>query len=177
MAAAAREELGIAPLDPLDCHRYAGNAGLAVLSFEELTTLPAASRRQLLDVDPESWSGMTLKEGGVNAIILNPAHSVERQRNTLMHEIAHVLLKHVPTRVDFGPGGILLVSEFAEDDEGEADWLAGAMLLPREGLMACRSRGMTNTQIATYYGASGQLTDWRIRMTGIDVQRRRATTR
>jgi hypothetical protein len=45
------------------------------------------------------------------------------------------------TRVDFGPDGILLVSESSEDDEAEADWLAGALLLPRDALMACRNRG------------------------------------
>lgn len=148
-----------------------------MLSFDELAELSPDSRRQLLQVDSDSWSGMTLKEGNTTAILVNPAHAIERQRSTIMHEISHVLLKHVPTRVDFGPGGILLVSEYAEDDEGEADWLAGAMLLPRVALVSCRARRMTNAQIALHYGTSTQLSDWRIRMTGIDVQRRRAAGR
>lgn len=176
MAATARQELGLALLDPLDCHLYAAHVGVIMLGFNELN-LPAASRRQLLEVDSESWSGMTLKEGDTTAILVNPTHAKERQRNTIMHEVSHILLKHVPTRVDFGPGGILLVSEYAEDDEGEADWLAGAMLLPRDALMSCRAKGMTNAQIASHYGVSNQLSDWRIRMTGIDVQRGRAAAR
>lgn len=177
MAASARQELGLGPTDPLDCHQYALHVGLLVLGFDELFELSPESRRQLLEVDSESWSGMTLKEGEATAILINPVHSVERQRNTLMHEIGHVLLKHVPTRVDFGPGGILLVSEYSEDAEGEADWLAGAMLLPRDALMSWRAHGSTNAQIAVRYGASLQLTDWRIRMTGVDVQRRRGAGR
>lgn len=177
MAAAARQELGLGLLDPLDCYRYVAHVGIVMLDFDELGLLTGESRRQLLEVDSESWSGMTLKEGGVTAILLNPTHAIERQHNTIMHEVSHILLQHVPTRVDFGPGGILLVSEYAEDDEGEADWLAGAMLLPRDALMSCRAHGMTNAQIALRYGTSPQLTEWRIRMTGIDVQRRRAAAR
>ncbi len=177
MAAAARQEIDLGPIDPLDCQRYAAHVGVAMLSFDELSELSPESKRQLLQVDSESWSGMTIKEGNVTAILVNPTHAIERQRSTVTHEISHVLLKHVPTRVDFGPGGILLVSEYAEDDEDEADWLAGALLLPRVALASCRARGMTNAQIALHYGTSTQLSDWRIRMTGIDVQRRRAAGR
>ena len=177
MAVSARQEIGLGPTFPLDCLRYLAHISILVLGFDELAELSPTSRRQLLHTDAESWSGMTVKEGEDVAIVLNPTHTPERQRSTMMHEASHVLLQHVPTRVDFGPGGILLVSEYAADDEDEADWLAGAMLLPRDALMECRSRGMSNAQIAGYYGASVPLTEWRVRMTGIDVQRRRAASR
>jgi Zn-dependent peptidase ImmA (M78 family) len=177
MAAAARQEIALGPIDPLDCGRYAAHIGIAMLNFDELTALSPESKRQLLQADSDSWSGMTIKEGSVTAVLLNPTHAIERQRNTLMHEASHILLKHVPTRVDFGPGGILLVSEYAEEDEDEADWLAGALLLPRTALASCRDHSMTNAQIAQRYCTSTQLSDWRIRMTGIDVQRRRAAGR
>ena len=47
----------------------------------------------------------------------------------------------------------------------------------RTALASCRAQGMTNAQIAQRYGTSTQLSDWRIRMTGVDVQRRRAAGR
>jgi Zn-dependent peptidase ImmA (M78 family) len=91
-----------------------------------------------------------------------------------MHELAHIRLGHVATRVDVGPAGILLVSEYSEEDESEADWLASALLLPRDALHYFRGRGQTSEQIARHYGVSQQLCEWRLRMTGIEIQIRRA---
>ncbi len=176
LAGEAREKLGLSPADPLDCYKYAEQLGVSLLAFDELE-LPAATKRQLLVVDSESWSGMTIKVGGETAVLVNPSHSPERKCSTVMHELSHVILIHVPTRVDVGPEGILLVSEYSEDDEAEADWLAGALLLPRAALMVCRGRGMTNALIAKTFGVSNQLCEWRLRMTGIDIQLRRAGAR
>ena len=112
---------------------------------------------------------MTLKESGVTAIIVNPSHSRGRQSSTLMHELAHVILKHVPVRVDLSTTGMLLLSDYSEDAEAEADWLAAAMLLPRDVLIHHRRRGETINEIATAFGTSDRLCEWRLRMTGVDV--------
>ncbi len=137
LAVDARQQLGLGPTDPLQGARYAAYLGIDILKFDELN-LSEGARRQLLEVDPESWSGMTIKVDGRTGILLNPAHGAERQHNTLAHELSHIILGHVPTRVDLGPGGIMLVSEYSEDDEAEADWLSGALLLPRDALLQCR---------------------------------------
>ncbi|MCU1298056.1 MAG: hypothetical protein JWO91_2334, partial [Acidobacteriaceae bacterium] len=55
----------------------------------------------------------------------------------------------------------------------EADWLGAALLLPREGLVRLRSAHRATAEIATYYGVSEALCEWRLRMTGVDVQMRR----
>lgn len=172
----ARQELGLSPTDPLDGARYAAYLEVGILEFDELD-LSAGARRQLLEVDPESWSGMTIKADRRTGILVNPVHSAERQHSTITHELSHIILDHVPTRVDLGPGGIMLVSEYSEDDEAEADWLSGALLLPRDALLQCRIRGMTNAAIAGRYKVSGPLCEWRVRMTGIDAQLRRAAAR
>jgi Zn-dependent peptidase ImmA (M78 family) len=91
-----------------------------------------------------------------------------------MHELAHIRLGHVATRVDVGPDGILLVSEFSQDDEDEADWLAGALLLPRDALRHLRGLGQSAEDIARHFGVSKQLCEWRLRMTGVDIQLRRS---
>lgn len=117
---------------------------------------------------------MTIKEAGIMAIIVNPSHAPERQSSTMMHEISHIILKHVAVRVDLSQTGIMLVSEYSEDDEGEADWLAGTLLLPRDTIKHYRELGMTSTQIARLFGVSNQMCEWRIRMTGIEVQMRRS---
>lgn len=176
LSAQARLELGLEPLAPLDPWRYAAHIGVVVLDFDAFE-ISANCRKRLLHTDSESWSGMTLKEGDVTAIIVNPSHSPGRQSSTLMHELAHVMLKHVPARVDISANGMLLLSDYSEDAEGEADWLAAAMLLPREVLMRSRRRGEAINHIAAVFGTSDQLCEWRVRMTGVDMQLRRAGRR
>jgi hypothetical protein len=58
----------------------------------------------------------------------NPANALTRQRNDLMHELAHIELKHVPARVDFSKSGLLLLSDYSDEQEQEADWHAAARL-------------------------------------------------
>lgn len=171
-SAQAREVLGLQPLSPLCPWTYASHLGVVVLDFDELG-LQAKDRTQLLEKDPESWSGMTLREGQTHAIIVNPAHSRGRQSSTLTHELSHLILKHVPARVDVSTTGLLLLSDYSEDQEDEADWLSAALLLPREVLIQERSRGLSTVAIALAYGISDQLCEWRLRMTGVDVQLRR----
>lgn len=171
-AETARLALKRGSLDPIDPWAYANHVGVAVLDFTKLG-LSAKCIRQLTVVDAESWSAMTLKEGNILAIVLNPAHALTRQRNDLTHELAHVDLKHVPTRVDVSKTGLLLLSDYSEEQEQEADWYAGALLLPRVALVHHRSEGRTAAEIAKLYGVSEALCEWRLRMTGVDIQLRR----
>jgi Zn-dependent peptidase ImmA (M78 family) len=171
-ADSARSSLGISSLSPLDPWAYAAYLEVIILDLEDLG-LTKKSAHQLLVADPGSWSAMTIKEGDAIGVIVNPSHAMTRQRNDLTHELAHVELKHVPTRVDVSPTGYLLLSDYSEDQEQEADWLAGALLLPRNALVTSRTRGQTVEQIAATYGVSPALCDWRLKMTGVDLQLRR----
>jgi Zn-dependent peptidase ImmA (M78 family) len=94
-----------------------------------------------------------------------------------MHELAHIQLKHTPARVEVSKLGVLLLSDYSDEQEQEADWHAAALLLPRDGLIQMRARSDSASQIAAHYGVSESLCEWRLRMTGADVQIRRARTR
>lgn len=170
----ARAALGLDALSPLDPWAYAQNLGVVILDIDQLEISPAC-RRQLLITDSDSWSGMTLREGDLVGIVLNTSHSHARQASTLSHEIAHYVLKHIPAHVDVSPTGMLLLSEYSDDAESEADWLAAALLLPRGALMLKRRAGKSVAEIATEFGTSEQLCEWRLRMTGVDVQLKRAS--
>jgi Zn-dependent peptidase ImmA (M78 family) len=161
---------GVAPLNPA---HYAAHIGVHILTLDELA-LSDSARRQLLEVDSSSWSGMAIREGGLTGVLVNPTHVPERRASTMMHELAHIELKHVPIRVDISSNGILLVSEYSEDDEEEANWLSGALLLPREALKLYRSNGWSPARIRRHFGVSEDMYTWRIRMTGVEVQIRRA---
>jgi Zn-dependent peptidase ImmA (M78 family) len=171
-ATAARQILGVSALSRLDPWLYASHLKVAILDFKRLG-LTERAVRQLTVVDGDSWSAMTLEEAGVRAIVLNPAHASTRQANDLMHELAHVELKHTPARVEISTSGIFLLSDYSDDQEQEADWYAGAMLLPRDALIHHRSRALSVGEIAKIYGVSAPLCEWRLRMTGVDTQLKR----
>ena len=172
-ALAARKALGVTSRSALDPWAYAKHLGILVLNLHKLE-LSATTKRQLLVIDSGSWSAMTIKEGSLTAIIVNPSHAPTRQRNDLMHEVAHAELKHVPARVEVSKStGLLLLSDYSDDQELEADWLAAALLLPRDALAHHRARRSTISEIAELYGVSEKLCEWRLRMTGVDIQLRR----
>ncbi len=164
---AARELLGLRPTDRLCPWEYAAVLGAMVFGADELDLDPEDSR-QLLHLDPDSWSGMTLYEEGMHVVVLNSAHPRTRQTATLMHEIAHITLDHVPTDVSVSPSGLVLLSDYSADQEEEADWLGAALLLPEPVLLDGRSRGLSTAAIASAYGVSDALCQWRCRMTGVE---------
>lgn len=169
MAQKARADLGLEERSPLCPWTYATHLGIRILTFDELD-LTGQYRRQLLDIDPDSWSGVTLRQDGKHYVVLNPRHVKSRQASTLMHEIAHIILPHLPGRVDVSVSGMMLLSEYSDDQEQEADWLSAAFLLPREALHHYRVMGWTSAAICERYGVSGPLCEWRLRMTGVDAQ-------
>jgi Zn-dependent peptidase ImmA (M78 family) len=175
-SAAAREALDITLLAALDPWAYAAYLKVRILDLHKLG-LSQGVVRQLVQVDPDSWSAMTIQEAQAFGIVLNPAHAITRQRSDLMHELAHIELRHVPARVQVSGTGLVLLSDYSEDQEQEADWHAAALLLPREGLVRLRAQRKSTDEIATHYGVSRSLTEWRLRMTGVDIQMRRSALR
>jgi len=149
---------------------FLASIGITIWEPKEIPGIDHAHVIQLTETDPDSWSGCTIKENGHTAIIINPTHPITRQANTLMHEWSHIKLRHKPNRVDRSPNGLLLLSDYPKDIEDEADWLAGALLLPREGILQSRKQGLTAERIAQHYGVSKDLTNWRLRMTGVNKQ-------
>ncbi len=172
-AAAARVALGLAPNARIDPWAYAAYLNVRVLELGNLG-LTSQTVRQLTVVDSDSWSAMTLQLDEAFFIVLNPAHAVTRQHADLMHELAHIELRHAPARVEVSETGLLLLSDYSDEQEQEADWLGAALLLPRDGLVRFRSGGKSTIEIANHYGVSEPLCEWRLRMTGVEVQMRRA---
>lgn len=163
----ARKKLNLTALDPLDPWKFAESLDVLVYYPEDLSLDPE-HLHQLLKADPDSWSGMTLDEDSVRLIVLNSVHSKRRQCSTLMHELAHLILDHVPATVAVSNSGLTLLSDYSDDQEEEADWLGAALLLPEAALLHYRSSGFSNSQIADKYCVSNELCAWRCRMTGVE---------
>jgi Zn-dependent peptidase ImmA (M78 family) len=59
---------------------------------------------------------------------------------------------------------------FDQKQEDEANCLAWALLLPRDALFDARKSRLPLDSIATAFGVTETLVQYRLRMTGIDVQ-------
>lgn len=166
-----RDGLNIPAQDPVDPRYLLSSLGIIVWEPKEIPNLPEEYLEQLTVVDPDSWSGVTIRDSGQIVIVVNPTHPYTRQANTLMHEWAHIELRHKPNRVDRSiAGGLLLLSDYPKEQEDEADWLSGAILLPRDGILHHYAIGSGAAEIAQHYGVSETLANWRIRMTGVARQ-------
>jgi Zn-dependent peptidase ImmA (M78 family) len=171
-----RAQLGLGPIDALCPWKVAEHLGIHVFDVKDLS-VPANDVEHLTNAGSDSWSGFAIRESGLVGVVLNTGHQKPRLRNTLMHEISHIYLKHVGSRVDISESGLLLVSDFSRDQEDEANWLSGALLLPREALLTARRAKQSVSQICEDFGVSSELCNWRLRMTAVDMQLKRGRSK
>jgi IrrE N-terminal-like domain len=168
-----RTDLGLRPFEPLLPAQLASYLEIHLCTPLDIPGIPQNVLDQLLKHDPSGWSGVSIQRFGRALVIYNPEHSSGRQSNDIMHELAHLILDHKPTTVILSQDGSLVMRSFNQQQEEEADWLAGCLLLPRDALVHSAKLGLTIEQIATKYCVSAKLATFRRRITGIDTQMRR----
>ena len=169
-----RREVDLKAIDPLDPWRLAMHIGIEVWKPQDIPGIDPACLKTLLRTDPSSWSAVTLCVGETDLIILNSSHSKARQASDLTHELAHLLIGHSASRMDVSEDGFLILNTFDRQQEDEANWLAGCLLLPREAVVVIRKRGTDLAAAARSYGVSMEMLTYRINVTGVDFQVSRA---
>ena len=169
MSRSLRTELGLDPFAPLSAERLASYLGVYLWSVENLGLTPD-DVAQLVDNDPDSWSAITVSAAGLEAIILNPKHRRGRYSSDVMHELAHLLLGHEPSTMFFAGQENLALRGFNKDAEDEANWLAGALLLPRDALVKLRAKRCPPEAACDEFGVSRQMLEFRTRVTGVERQ-------
>lgn len=177
-AATLRRELELEALSPIDPLRVASFLGVEVCTPRDISGLPADVTDPLLTDDPYGWSAVSFAIEGGGLLIYNPRKSKGRQASDIMHELAHFLLDHKPTTIIMSQESDIAIRSFDAKQEDEANWLAWAVLLPRDALVVCLRRRLDVAAIAGEYGVSEELVTFRIRITGVASQfrvgRRRA---
>jgi hypothetical protein len=156
-----------ARLDPRDLARH---IGVDVWTPEDIAGLGTQVLSQLLHVDPDSWSAVTLTVGQVSVVIINSSHPDTRQNNSLAHEVSHLILKHQPAQAFVTPDGMMVMNEYNRLHEEEANCLSATLLVPREGLLHFLSMGWSDERIAVHFGISMDLLRMRKNLTGVERQ-------
>jgi Zn-dependent peptidase ImmA (M78 family) len=174
VASQKRRALKVSSASHLDPRLLAKEMGVRVVEIDEIPDLAEGTFQQLTVEDPESWSAATVCWKGRYLVVMNSAHSEARRASSLMHELAHILIGHKPARLDVTPDGLMILSSYDKQNEDEANWLAAALMLPREALLLIRRRRMSNEQAALAFGCSVQMLKFRLNTTGVDIQLRRS---
>ncbi len=169
-----RKELGVGNTAPLNPRALATYLGVKVLSPCQLEGLSSPVCNRLLSRHADTWSAITVSNETERLIVYNSSHSPARQSSDITHELAHLLLDHAPTQVFVAPGKSLALRTHDKNQEDEANWLSGALLLPREALMHIRRGRLTEEAACKTYGVSRDLLRYRLNVTGVDLQLRRS---
>jgi hypothetical protein len=178
-----REFGGVADDQALDPFALAGFAKLMVVDFDQIEGLSPESREHLLGSAVDQWSGGACSRplpNGWRIVILNPAHGPQRNRATLMEEVAHVFLGHQPNRLAFITSdngskqtpepatqtkGRMAARDYNKSDEEAAYAVGAAALVPYATLRRLVLEGQNADQIARRFRVSRQLVEYRIKVT------------
>jgi Zn-dependent peptidase ImmA (M78 family) len=173
LALEIRAELKLAPqarLIPTDLAEY---LGVPVLSLQGLAPFEAGDNEGDMSLGDavalftgpsrEKLSAFTIAQDTHRLIVYNESHPETRQANSLAHELSHILLEHEPSPHSDQYGHRFWSPEIEE----EANLLAAALLVPREGARIVLESGRSEAQAAKHFGVSLQLFQWRARQTGV----------
>jgi Zn-dependent peptidase ImmA (M78 family) len=169
-----RTKLGVAPNAPMNPLMLAELLSIPVLTPTDLRDFPEDCQRRLINEHSENWSAITVTNGKHNLIVINPSHFQARRNSDLAHELAHLILGHEPSMMFASPGSGIALRTHNKEQEEEANWLAGCLLLPREALLSIRRRRLTDEETCNEYGISVPMLRFRFNVSGVDVQLRRA---
>jgi len=189
-----RDFAGVRAEQPLDPFALAEFARLMVVDFDSIAGLSPESRAHLLGDGAEQWSGGACSRplpNGWKLVILNPAHGQQRNRATLMEEVAHVFLGHKPNRLaiisrspSVSEGSQkkspktatqTLARDYNRDDEEAAYAVGAAALVPYSALRRFVMQGRHASQIARHFRVSRQLVEYRIKVTHLWREYKRAS--
>lgn len=166
-----RAELGLAPTAPFDPYALAHAHGISVFNLSELRQFgigPEAFGHFTVD-DSSAWSAALVPLGTARVIVENESHFLVRRRSNIAHELGHFLLEHPFDNVIFGEDH---KRQFNEQQEKEATFMAGELLIPLAAAERMAFDGWDNAQVAEAYGVSTQFAQ--MQMKGQRVRAERA---
>ena len=110
-----------------------------------------------------NFSAALVPTGRGRFIIENDFHALTRRRSSLAHEMSHVLLEHEFAGAILGPDGCRAMEK---EDEEQADWLAGELLIPTDTARRLGVKGMSDQAVANHYGISPKRAAMRLNLSG-----------
>jgi Zn-dependent peptidase ImmA (M78 family) len=172
VAREVRTELGLRAKDPLDPWTLATHLCIELVPLSSLAGAVPIAVRQLALRNVSPVSAITVFDGVRRLVVYNDSHSRPRQASDIAHELAHALLLHAATpTVNSG------AREWNAQQEAEAAWLAGALLISDEAAMAIAYSGVCDSDAAEAHGVSEQMMSYRMQVTAARLRVERTRRR
>ncbi|WIY01838.1 ImmA/IrrE family metallo-endopeptidase [Amycolatopsis mongoliensis] len=174
LADRTRTQMGLRSDAGLPILDLAAHLGVRVRSADRLV-----AREELEELDelqPGAFSAATFQLPNRRTVIVyNPLSERVRTNSDIAHELAHLLLDHDVREIQQLAGQTFFTCD--PEQEEEANWLAGCLLLPRPLLVAEAFAGATPEYLADKYQVSLPMARWRLNASGVllQVQRARST--
>ncbi len=173
LALEVRAEIGVDPLDRLNPRDLAAEYGIPVYTVTELAATRAPVGEWIAGTGLSVFSAALVPVDTGMLIIDNDLHSSARRASSIAHEMAHVLCEHRFTEALITAEGCRAASR---EDEAQADWLGGELLITYTAAVAAARNGWEDQQVADAYGVSAARAAMRMNASGarLLVQRQRA---
>ena len=163
MAAEIRREMGLGSMDRLDPMALAEHLAIPVLALSFFLNECSDAVSHFSRVESGAFSAVTVFDGARRSVIYNDVHQSGRQSSDIVHELSHGLLGHSP---HIGVDGNTGCRIWHDEIEAEADFLAGALLVPEWAAVQIVRRRMSQGSAARDFGVSLRMIDYRINVTG-----------
>ncbi|MCA1672029.1 MAG: ImmA/IrrE family metallo-endopeptidase [Actinobacteria bacterium] len=174
-----RTAIGCTGYESIDLTRLARHLKVAVIGVDKILG-SIDPLRVLHEEQPGAFSAATLILLGRTVVAYNPldldgryispseAKEEGRTRSNVAHEFSHLVLGH----------DVREVQKIAEhsfftcnaEQETEANWLAGCLLLPRPLLVKAAGRGDTDSDVAHANNVTEQMAAFRMNTSGARMQ-------
>lgn len=171
LATDIRQRLQCGDEEPAPLDAVAEDLDVDIIPADRL--VERARLEELQALQPDAFSAATFRRpSGRRVVVYNPLHAEGRTRSNQAHELAHVSLDHNLRTIE--RVGTLKFLTCDVEQEEEADWLAGCLLLPRPLLLKAAFKGMDAAEIAETYKTSEPMARFRLNTSGVLVQVGRA---
>ena len=163
LALQVREQMALAPTDPIDPWAVCTHFDIAVFRLSDLRSADGSQPGlHFLGAGRSVFSALTMPSGRGRAIVHNDSHGLPRQRSNITHELAHCFLGHPLTPPLLANGD----RDRHTGVEEEAAFLGGALLIPNEAAVHIISTGMSASVATAHYGVSLSMLTYRLRVSG-----------
>lgn len=161
-----RAEAGASDDEPLDLTSLAAVLNVRVVAATDL--VESERLHEIERIQAFSFSACTFEVNDRQVIVFNPIRSAERQRSDVAHELAHVVLEHDLTEIQYLAEIPFRTCEPGQEEQATA--LGGTILLPRKILLREARQGATIDRIAKKFGVTTQMAQFRWNTTGVARQ-------
>ena len=155
------------PSDQMDAVDLARHIGCVVRSADTLVDIEKI--KELKRIQDNAFFACTFElPGRRHAVVYNPLMAATRRNSDIAHEVAHIVLGHRLSRLEWLNSVAFLSCD--KQQEEEAIWLSGCLLLPRFVLANDVAKRLKPKTIAKNRVLSKDMVDYRMGVTGVERQ-------